>query len=463
MKRTGVSRRGFLAGSMTALGAAGFPAWYARELIAVEQEAAGRIKRVGPNGKITFGLVGCGGMGRGDVLRFIRRPDCQLIALCDVDKNHLEQAAKQFQEPAKEGGTTDLAKHRDFRELAGRKDIDFVIVATPDHWHALCAIAAMKNGKDVYCEKPLTLTIEEGKAMVKASRQTGRILQTGSQQRSEGQQWRLACELVRNGRLGTLKQITTFIGANPKGGPFAVKPVPEGLDYDFWLGPTPKVEYCEKNCHYEFRWWYQWSGGKMTDWGAHMNDIAQWALGMDASGPVSVHGQGDEPSKEPFCYNCHPHFKVNYTYANGVPLLCTDGRGHAPGHEKFKAHEGVRFDGADGKWIFVSRSEIVASDGDNKTSKLLTEPLSADATRLEVSTSHGNNFIDCIKSRKPPITNVEVGHRSVSVCHLGVISLRMGGAKLQWDPAEEKFVGQGSDEANKWLRREMRSPWKLEV
>jgi predicted dehydrogenase len=452
-----MSRRGFLARSLGALAAVGLPMWYAREIVAFDEEQASKVRRVGPNDKIRFGLVGCGGMGRADVGRFIGRPDCQLVALCDVDANHLKSAAEQFKEPAKKSGIDELATYKDFRDLIGRKDLDFVIVGTPDHWHTLPSIAAMKSGKDVYCEKPLTLFIDEGKALVKTSKDTGRILQTGSQQRSEGKQWHLACELVRNGRLGKLKQVTTFIGGNPKGGPFPVKPVPEGLDYDFWLGPTPKTDYCEKNCHYEFRWWYQWSGGKQTDWGAHMNDIAQWALGMDGSGPVQISASGEEPTKEPFCYNCHPSFKLEYVYANGVPVTCTNERANAPGHERFKAQEGVRFDGEDGKWIFVSRSEIVASDD-----KLLKEPLGDKATRLEVSTSHGGNFIDCVKSRNQPICNAVVGHRSVSVCHLGNIALRTG-MKLQWNPAEERFVGANAEEANRWLRREYRSPWKLEA
>jgi hypothetical protein len=188
-----------------------------------------------------------------------------------------------------------------------------------------------------------------------------------------------------------------------------------------------------------------------------MNDIAQWALGMDGSGPASISAEGEAPTKEPYCYNCHPTFKLQYVYANGVSVTCTDVPGHAPGHDRFKAREGVRFDGEDGQWIFVSRSEIIASD-----EKLLKDPLSPDAARLEVSTSHGGNFIDCIKSRKAPITNVEVGHRSVSVCHLGNIALRTG-LKLRWDPSEEKFVGPGSEEANKWLSRPYRAPWKLEA
>jgi predicted dehydrogenase len=430
---------------------AGLPVWYARRALAAEAEEKAKVRKVGANDKLAFGLVGCGGMGNADITRFIGRPDCQLVALCDVDKNHLDASNKKY------GGKLETCK--DFRDLVGRKDLDFVIVGTPDHWHTLPTIAAMKAGKDVYCEKPLTLYIAEGQAMVKVSKNTGKILQTGSQQRSEGKQWHLACELVRNGRIGKIQQVTTFVGSNPKGGPFPVKPIPETLDYDFWLGQTPKMEYREKNCHYEFRWWYQFSGGKMTDWGAHMNDIAQWGLGMDESGPISVTASGEPPATDPGSYNCHPSFKMNYTYANGVKLLCTNVPAHAPGHDKFKAQEGVRFDGENGQWIFVSRSDdVVASDR-----KLIHEPLPANATRLYLSTNHGGNFIDCIKSRKQPICNVEVGHRSVSVCHIANICLRLGGDKLTWDPAEEKFTGAGSEEANKWLSRPMRAPWKLEV
>jgi len=466
MKRNGLSRRGFLASSLGAMAASGLPMWYAREALAARQESETRIRKVGPNDKIRFGLVGCGGMGKADVGRFIDRPDCQLVALCDVDKRHLEQAATGFRDKAKKGGTDEIAKYTDFRELCTRKDIDFVIVGTPDHWHTLPTLCAMKNGKDVYCEKPFTLFIDEGKLLVKTARAMNRIVQVGSQQRSEGfrpmgnytgNQWHLACELVRNGRLGKLSQVTTFIGGNPREGPFPVKPIPEGLDYEFWLGPTPKVEYREKNCHYDFRWFYAYSGGKQTDWGAHMNDIAQWALGMDGSGPVAIEAKGEEPSREPGCYDCHPRFELRYHYSSGVPVLCTDVRGNAPGHPQFKAGEGVRFDGVDGKWIFVSRSEVVASD-----KKLLEEPLPSNKMPLEISTSHGGNFIDCIRSRKQPICNVEVGHRSVSVCHLGNIALRTG-LKLQWDPAEEKFIGSNSEEANKWLNRPYRSPWKFEA
>jgi predicted dehydrogenase len=349
----------------------------------------------------------------------------------------------------------DCAKFQDFRELLDRKDIGAVTIGTPDHWHTLIAIDAMRKGKDVYCEKPLTLTVAEGQALVKVAKQTGRIFQVGSQQRSDAR-FRLACELVRNGRIGKIQTVETRIGSNPTSPPLPKVEVPKGLDWEFWLGPTPKVDYVEltkgsqtyTRCHYEFRWWYDYSGGKMTDWGAHHNDIAQWGLGMDESGPIAVEGEGTPPSKEPNSYNCHPNFKVTYTYANGAKLVCTSG-----------GENGVKFVGEGGQWIFVSRGKIEASDGDAKTSKLLNEPLPKEATRLYVSTSHMGNFIDGVRSRKPCICTAEIGHRSVTVCHIGVIATRTG-KKLKWDPVTERF---DDADANAMLSRPMRSPWKLEA
>src|SRR5439155_16683729 len=251
------------------------------------------------------------------------------------------------------------------------RDIQAVTIGTPDHWHALVAIAAMRAGKDVYCEKPLTLTLDEGKALVRTARETNRILQTGSQQRSDAR-FRLACELVRNNRIGTVRRVSTFIGDNPRGGPFMVERPPEGLNWDFWLGPTPRVEYVKQRCHYEFRWWYDYSGGKMTDWGAHHNDIAQWALGMDDSGPIAVYGSGEAPDRRPNCYNCHPTFEAVYTYGNGrdgaagTQLVCRPqpadnwvGRDLREGRGG-RVDNGVLFEGEDNKWIFVSRSMIRA-------------------------------------------------------------------------------------------------------
>jgi predicted dehydrogenase len=223
-----------------------------------------------------------------------------------------------------------------------------------------------------------------------------------------------------------------------------VKPVPEELDWDFWLGQTPKVDFVTERCHYLFRWWRAYSGGKLTDWGAHHNDIAQWGLGMDGRGPVSVEATGDPVETRPNCYNHPKDFKIVFTYANGTEVVCT-GTGE----------NGIKFIGENGHWIFVDRGHIDASD-----KKLLTDPLPKDATRLYVSHDHMANFRDCVRSRKRPICDVEIGHRSVTVCHLGNIALLVNG-KLHWDPAKEEFVG--NEEAQRMTSREMRSPWKLEA
>ena len=439
MHRGNLSRRGFLQRSLVALGAAGLPVWYAREVLAADE--AKKNTKPAANDRFIMGAIGIGSpqsRGRaiaGDALGTLM--GVQFVAVCDVDKRHRERAAKEFQEKG-----MDVEQYHDFRQLLDRKDIEAVNIATPDHWHALIAIDALRKGKDVYCEKPSTLTIGEGKVLVEVAKQTGRIFQVGSQQRSDPR-FRLACELVRNGRLGKIKTVETWIGGNPKGGPFRASQPPPELNWDFWQGQTPKVDYIRERCHYQFRWWYEYSGGKMTDWGAHHNDIAQWALGMDGSGPVAVEAEGEPPSTGPHSYNCHPTFKVTCTYANGAKLVCTS------------KENGVRFEGEDGKWIFVSRSKIEASDP-----KLLEEPLPADAVRLYVSNHHMGNFLEGVRTRKPTVCPAEVGHRSVSVCHLGVIALRSG-KKLKWDPAQEVFLG--DDEANKWLSRPTRAPWKLEA
>jgi predicted dehydrogenase len=441
-----------LANSLGGLMAAGLPGWFARELLAAEQEKdAAAPRKVAANDKINFGIIGTGdrfgltrtGENAGNVdanfkprglfTDFSRFPGWQIVAVCDVDKFRRDISAKRA------GGKVDA--YNDYRELVARKDVDAVIIVTPDHWHTLPAIAAARAGKDIYLEKPMTLTVAEGRPLIKAVRDNKRILAIGSQQRADGR-FRLACELVRNNRIGQLKRIETRIGAADRGGPFATAPVPEGLDWDFWLGQTPKVDYTPQRCHYQFRWWYEYSGGKGTDWGAHHNDIAQWALGKDGSGPVSVESAGEAPNI-PNGYNCHTKFTVTYQYPNNVTLVC-----------KSDGENGVRFEGDKG-WIFVNRGKIEASD-----KKLLDEPLPASATRLYVATNHQGNWLECLRSRKDPICPVEVGHSSVTVCHLGNISLRLGGRKFTWDPEKERA---SDEDANKMLSREMRAPWKLEA
>ena len=467
MNNWNLSRRGFLQRSLGTLAVAGLPTWYARQLLAAQDEGAG--KKSSANDRLVMGIVGIGSP-QSRSLQVVNEsgPSVKAGQLtftlgCDVDESHRKRATETMRKcEFKEFE----AKTKDFRELVNDKSLDCVLVATPDHWHAQVAIEALKAGKDVYCEKPLTLTVAEALAVQKAVKDTGRILQTGSQQRTDFRGlFRLAVELVRAGRLGKIKSIESRLNGNPTSGPLPDTPVPEGLDWDLWLGPTPKVPYRKKdkqsNCHYEFRWWYDYSGGKMTDWGAHHNDVAQWALGMDGSGPISVESTAAQPSKDPNSYNCHPTFAVTYGYASGAKVICKS------------KENGVLLEGEDGKWIFVHRGGIVASDEEGiekptsskgvKTSgksKILTEPLGKDAVRLYESTNHMRNWLSCIKTRKPTTCTAEIGHRSVTVCHLGSINMRLGGKKMGWDPVAEKF---DDEAANKMMSRPMRGEWKLEA
>jgi predicted dehydrogenase len=440
MNPTQLSRRHFLNRSIAAAAAATtLPAWFLEESFASQPTAAG-----GQNDKPAVALVGCGGRGRGiakGAAVFGR-----IVALCDVDEAHLAAAKKDW---------PDAEVAHDIRKIAERRDIEVVLCGTVDHWHTLVSSAAMRSGKDVYCEKPLTLTINEGKHLVRVVRETGRILQTGSQQRSD-KRFRLACELVRNGRIGRLMHVDVFLPAGRREGPFAASSVPSGFDWDLWQGPTPAVDYIKERTHVTFRYWWDYSGGTMTDWGAHHNDIVLWAMGLEHGGPVSIRGK---PLAEmiPGGFTAASEYHVDYTYANGVTHTCRSTTANAWNGavlDKNGQQHGVKFTGSDG-WIWVTRGEIMASDPE-----LLVEPLAADAQRLYVSDDHMGNFFDCVRSRKSPICEAQIGHRSASLCHLGVIALRLG-RELQWDPARETFPT--DSEANQWLSRPMRKPWSDEL
>jgi len=385
-----------------------------------------------PSNRITIGSIGLGGMGTGNMKGFKGKSGSEVVALCDVDASPLEKARQT-------AGLDEKSCYNDFRDLLARDDVDAVVVATPDHWHVPASIAAVKAGKDVYCEKPLTLTIAEGRALADAVKRYGRVLQTGSQQRS-GSEFRRACELVRNGRIGKLHTIKVGIPGNNRKCPptWEAKPVPEGFDYDMWLGPAPWEPYTEQRCHYQFRFILDYSGGQMTNWGAHYLDIAQWGNGADDTGPIEIEGKGDFP--ESGLFTTAKKVDITYTYANGVKLLLTTGGGN------------TRFEGSDG-WVFVTRGKI-----DAEPKSLLKEKIGADEIKLYNSRDHKQNFLDCIKSRKDPIASVEIGHRSSTVCHLGNIAMLLG-RKVKWDPKKERFINDSA--ADSMIGRSMRSPWRL--
>ncbi len=443
MKTIQISRRDFLKRAALTTAAAGLPPWYLSQRL----DAAEHVQPVSPNDRPGIALIGCGGQGRGDARQAAAFGN--IVAVCDVDAKRATEAAQQF------GGAQVFA---DFRKVLEREDVHAIINGTPDHWHTLVNLAAMKAGKDVYSEKPLTLTIDEGRRVVEAARRSQRVFQTGSQQRSDAR-FRLACELVRNGRIGKLQHIGVVLPCGLHGGPFAAAPVPAELDWDTWQGQTAARDYVPERCHRTFRYWLDYSGGTLTDWGAHHHDIALWGADCERSGPVSIEGRR---LIEPIAggYDAPSQYEVHYEYASGVTqtTLSTlrnrfDGS-TAPEQSKDLPEHGVKFEGSDG-WIFVTRGKIEGS-----RPELLSEPLTERRAELYVSTNHMGNFFDCIRSRKPPICEAEIGHRSVSVCHLAGIGIRLG-RKLTWNPATEQFTGDA--EANGHLAREQRKPFSYEL
>ncbi|HUT30817.1 MAG TPA: Gfo/Idh/MocA family oxidoreductase [Sedimentisphaerales bacterium] len=391
----------------------------------VPSSALGRLGSVAPSNRITIGCVGTGGRGLFNMRAFMAEPDVRVLAVCDVDAGHREKARNT-------ANLTPDACYNDFRELLARSDIDTVVISTPDHWHVPIAAAAVKAGKDVYCEKPLSLTIAEGRVLCDLVRQYACVFQTGSQQRSDGG-FQLACELVRTGQIGEVRLIKVGLPGSMTIGPQPVMPVPEGFDYDMWLGPAPWKPYTKARCHGKFRHILDYSGGKFIDWGAHHLDIVQLALGTDNSGPLKVAGWGEFPKEG--IYDTAIKYDLRFVYANGVMVNAST------------AHQGgIRFEGTDG-WIFVNRGVI---DAHPKSLLRHNKPRAFD--------SHVRNFLNCVKLRRQPIAPVEAAHRSASICHLGNIAMLLG-RNLQWNPQKERFVNDPT--ADRMTTRPMRSPWRL--
>jgi predicted dehydrogenase len=427
------TRREFLASSAGLLAAPLF----------VPASALGREEKAAASERIVMGVIGTGGQGTGLAQRFAGEKDVEVVAVCDVDSQHLERARKVIEQRTKKTCKT----YKDFRDLIGHKGLNAVVVATPDHWHALASIAAAKAGLDVYCEKPLTNSIGEGRALCKAVAEHKRVLQCGSHERS-GDRARFACEIVRNGKIGTLKTIQINLPctdghhkvARARRMTKGTKP-PEHLDYDFWLGHTAKVPYIENRVHFNWRWTLAYGGGEMTDRGAHVIDLGQLGGGLDETGPVTIEAKGE---RDKDClYDCFWDYTFTNTYPNGVKLIGST-----------KGPRGVRFEGTDG-WVFihVHGARLEASDPD-----LLK--LKADDFKIKLGRtgSHTRNFLESVKSRKQPFAAAEIGHRTASVCHLNNIAMQVG-RKLTWDPVKERF--EDDEEANKLLTPTMRAPWKL--
>jgi predicted dehydrogenase len=392
-----------------------------------------------PSEKITLGFIGTGMQGRILLSQFLQIPDCRVVALCDVDKQKLNAAIKTVQENSLIG----CAGYHDFRELLARADIDGVVIAVPEHWHSIIAIEACRSGKDVYCEKPLALTIAESRHIVNEARRTGRVFQTGSQQRSD-YKFRHACELVRNGFIGEIKTVrVAILGSSgfpmyPIPCDLAAEPTPDYLNWDRWLGPVQWRPYNHRLAPpIDTGGWPHWrdyegfAGGLMTDWGAHHFDIAQWGLGMDNSGPVEINPADDKNSGN-----------LTYRYANGVTVVKDD-------TIKYRS---VTFYGTKGE-VEVSREFIRT-----KPETLVRRRIGPNNIRLYQSENHYVNWLDCIRTRQKPICDVEIGCRSATICHLGIIAHQLG-RPLKWDPAKEQFIG--DEQAERLKNRTFRSPWRL--
>jgi predicted dehydrogenase len=393
-----------------------------------------------PSERVRVGMIGVGNQGgpKNNMKYFLNN----IVALCDLDQNYLAESSDFLKKQA----NLSAMMTDDYRRVLDAKDVDAVVVTVPDQWHATMTIDACKAGKDVYCEKPLTLVIGEGRPMIDAARHYGRVVQTGTMQRS-GQEFKLAVELVQKGIVGKVSAVNVTL-PSPNWIARAGKPVPdsappEGFDFNRWLGPAPLRPYNKNRVHYLFRFYWDYSGGQQTNFGAHHLDIAQWGLGMDDSGPISVEGSG--VFNPDGWYETPDTTDIKYTYASGVVMTCRQKL-----NSKSK-DQGTEFIGDKGS-LFVYRGGIVASP------ELLKDVEVPKIVNSQANTSHVNNFFDCVKSRQAPAADISIGHRSATVCHLGNIAVRTK-KKITWDPKTETIVGDA--EASKWLTKEYRKPWSM--
>jgi predicted dehydrogenase len=459
-KHPGPSRRRFLKtagqGLAASAVAAGFPA-----IVPASVFGAGA-----PGNRINIGAIGNGRISRGhDLPGLWKHETARIMAVCDVDSRRMEEAKTLVNGhyAATTGKPYDgVAGYTDYHDLLANPDIDAVVISTPDHWHAIIAIDAVRAGKDVYLQKPASLTIAEGRALSDAVHHSGRIFQIGSQQRSSPQ-FRYAAELVRNGRIGRLQTVEVGLPGDPSGDEEPLMPVPKQLNYDVWLGSTPVVGYTEKRVHpqigYDRPGWLrceQFGAGMITGWGAHHIDSAHWGMGTEFTGPLEISGSAEFPTHG--LWNVHGSFRTEAVYADGVKMIVS---GAFP--------NGIRFVGSEG-WVFVSRGNetVTASDPvarlkDPKAlaasdPKIITSVIGPDEVHLYKSRDHHGNWLECVRSRQQPIAPVEVAHRACSACLLHHIAMKTR-RKLFWDPVRERF--KNDDDANAMLSRPQRWPYVI--
>jgi predicted dehydrogenase len=405
----------------------------------IPASALGKDGHVAPSDRIEMGFIGVGGMGTGNLKNFLKFPDVQVIATCDVDKKHRDRSMNMINEKY---GNRDSRSYLDFRELLAKEKLDAVSLALPDHWHGITYTAAANAGLDVYAEKPLCRTIDDGIEIVKAVERNKVVWQTGSQQRSSGE-FRKAVYLVRNGVIGDVKYVEVGLpnGGRDKPVPASVE-IPEGLDWDFWLGPAPSVPF-QGIYHWNWRWIMDYSGGQLTDWAGHHIDIALWGTDLEHTGPVEIEGKADYPRKG--IYNTPTEYDFMATFKNGLKMRIANSR-------KLKQGAGATFYGTEG-WINVDRGRLVASDP-----RLLKAEVPENGYKPYFSRNHHRNFIECIKTREETIVPAQTGLRAISVALLGEIAM-LTERKIKWDPDKMEIIG--DDMASRLLQRPYRSPWNI--
>jgi len=433
-----VDRRGFLKrAGVLAGGAIGFP-WI------VPSSVLGRGGIVPPSEKIVMGCIGVGWQGEGNMKNFMALGDCRVAAVCDVDRKHLQNAKRDVDQKY---GNSDCSAYPDFRELLAREDIDAVSLALPDHWHAIMAIETAKHGKDMYGEKPFSHDFREGVAMCEAIRRYKRIWQTGSWQRSV-EHFRHASELVRNGLIGKEQRIDVGLpgGHSRMGLPdedFQFTTPSDNLDYEMWLGPAPYAPFCEARIHKTWRWNLDTGGGQLMDWGGHHVDIAHWGMDWDRTGPLEIEGKGEFPSAGEI-WNAPTKYYLSAVYPGGIPMII------AGGHSEIR--QGVKWIGTDG-WVWVDRGGM-----EIYPNAMMEEAIGRKEIHLYRSTSHYQNFLDCVRSRQDTITPAETAHRSATPGHLGMIAMTLG-RKIYFNPQTQEIVNDST--AAGLLGRAYRSPWRL--